>query len=92
MKHVAYHHRLNDKLAHARPDFELYTYLWNNRLIINAEYRNLKGNNENRSQAARAYSPHSEFSEKPPKVYIDTYSNSGRRRDRGRQDREASSD
>jgi len=91
MEHVACHHRLGDKLAHARPDFELYTYLWNNRLITNAEYRDLKGNNEDRSQAARAYPPHPEFSEKPPKVYTDTYSNSGRRRDRGRQGRGASS-
>ncbi len=92
MKHVVCHHRLDDKLAHARSNFELYTYLWNNRLIINAEYRDLKGNNENRSQTTRANSSQSEFSEESSKIYIDTYSNSRTRRDCKRQDREASND
>ncbi len=91
MKHVACHHRLDVKLTYARPDFELYTYLWNNRLITNAEYRGLKGNNEDRSRAARAYSPHPEFSEESSKIYIDTNSNSRTRRNRERQGREASS-
>ena len=92
MKHVVCHHRLDDKLAHARSNFKLYTYLWNNRLIINAEYRDLKENNENRSQTTRANSSQSEFSEESSKIYIDTYSNSRTRRDCKRQDREASND
>lgn len=55
MNHVAFHHQVGDRLAHARPDFELYTYLWNKRLISNAEYRDLKGNYEDRSRAIAAY-------------------------------------
>lgn len=83
MDHVAYHHRVGEKLTHAQPDFELYTYLWNNRLITDAEYRDLRGNNEDRARAARAYP------EEQPKAYTDTYS--PRRHDRERRGRGASS-
>ncbi len=92
MKHVACYHRLNDKLAHAQLNFELYMYLWNNWLIINAEYQDLKENNENRSQTTKANSSQSEFSEKSFKIYIDTYLNSRTHHDCKRQDREAFSD
>lgn len=86
IKHVAYHYKLGDKLAYAGPDFELYTYLWCNRLITNAEYRDLKGNHDDRVRATSAYSP---YLEESPKAYIDTYQ--PRRYDRGRQGRGASS-
>lgn len=56
MKHVAVHHRFGYKLAHARPDFELYAYLWSNRLISDAEYHDLKGNSNSRSQTEAANS------------------------------------
>lgn len=43
MQHIALHHQLGSKLASARPSFLLYDHLWRNRLISNAEYKNLKG-------------------------------------------------
>ena len=56
MEHIAYvHHQHGHRLAHARPDFQLYKYLWDQRLISDADYRDLKGNNEVRSRAAQAY-------------------------------------
>ena len=44
MMHVAEHHINGCKLAHARPDFKLYIYLWNRRLISDADYQELKEN------------------------------------------------
>lgn len=41
MKHVAWHHHAGHKLAHARPDFKLFRYLWENGIIDNTEYREL---------------------------------------------------
>lgn len=55
MMHVAFHHKLGHRLATARPDFELYTYLWNHRLIGDADYRDLKGNYEDRSRRVQAH-------------------------------------
>ena len=43
MEHVAYHHKIGCRMAHARPDFDVYTYLWNKRLISDAEYRDIRG-------------------------------------------------
>ena len=56
MRHVCLHHCLGHHLGHARPDFALFKYLFNNRLISDAEYRDLKGNSENRTQRAAAAS------------------------------------
>lgn len=55
MDHVSLHHRHGHALACARPDFQLYTYLWNNRVINDAEYRDIKGNSEDRSRHVAAY-------------------------------------
>ena len=88
MEHVAFHHRLGDRLAHARPDFGLYTHLWNKRLITDAEYRDIKGNHSDRSravQAAQAYPSPPESPEEQSKVYTDTFSVSRGRRERERQ-------
>lgn len=41
MRHVAWHHHAGHSLAHARPDFKLFRFLWENRIIDNAEYREL---------------------------------------------------
>ena len=84
MNHIAFHHQLSCRLAHARPDFELYTYMWNKRLIDDAEYRDIKGNHQNRSQAVRAYPSPPESPEEQPKVYTDTFSNSRNHRGRER--------
>lgn len=84
MEHVAYHHQLGCRLAAARPDFELYAYLWNKRLITDAEYRDLKGNNEDRARATLAYPSPPASPEEQSKAYTDTYSPSRRRRRRER--------
>lgn len=55
MDHVFLHHRLGHSLSCARPDFQLYTYLWNNRVISDADYRDIKGNSEDRSRHVVAY-------------------------------------
>ena len=83
MEHISCHHRLGSRLADARPDFELYNYLWNKHLLSDADYRDLKGNQAGRSQAAQAYPSPPESPEE--RVYTDTYSSSRARRGRGRQ-------
>lgn len=50
MNHVAEHHRIGHTLAHARPDFALYEYLWRKRAITTQEYRDIRGNSEDRSR------------------------------------------
>lgn len=57
MQHVASHHRLGEKLAHARPDFQLFRYLWSNKLIDNAVYKDLKVESHGRARAAAAAYP-----------------------------------
>lgn len=52
MQHTASHHQLTHRLAHARPNFQLFDYLWNNKLISNAVYKDLKGNGQDRARAA----------------------------------------
>ena len=86
MRHVCLHHCLGHRLAHARPDFALFKYLFDNRLISDAEYRDLKGNSGNRAQRA-AYptpptSPDSPIGQPPVPVYTETYR--GHRGDRPR--------
>ena len=54
MEHVELHHQIGARLAHARPDFKMFEYLWNKRLITSAEYKDLKGNG-NRNEAARSW-------------------------------------
>ena len=55
MQHIALHHQLGHRLASARPSFQLYEYLWRNKLISTADYKDLKGNSQNRARAAAAY-------------------------------------
>ena len=43
MDHVALHHEIGASLAHARPDFQLFDYLWGSYLINEDTYRELKG-------------------------------------------------
>jgi hypothetical protein len=43
LEHVQLHHQLGHRLAHARPDFELYLYLWQKRVIDDVQYRALLG-------------------------------------------------
>jgi hypothetical protein len=80
MQHVALHHRLGFKLAHARPDFELFDYLWRNKLISNADYKDLKGNSTSRTTAGTAYpSPPNSPTERSL-VYTETHSHRHRYR------------
>ena len=41
IEHTGIHHQLGHKLAHARPEFGLYNYLWKTRLIESSEYKDL---------------------------------------------------
>lgn len=85
MRHVAMeHHQHGDRLATARPDFELFTFLWNNKLISDPLYKELKVHNEERSRRLRADAspparPHDQLSM--------VYSEAGGRRQRPRRDR-----
>jgi len=45
MAHVATHHQLGHRLAHARPMFKLHHYLWGKRLMDDAMYKQLMGRN-----------------------------------------------
>lgn len=80
MHHVALHHQLGHKLAHAQPDFELFTYLWNNRLISDTDYKDLKGNSRDRSRTVAAYPTTQASQNRSNAPYTET--NSPRRRDR----------
>lgn len=48
MSHIRLHHHLGHRLAIARPDFELFKYLYENHLIEDATYKDLKGNSKDR--------------------------------------------
>ena len=50
MRHVADHHRIGHTLSHARPDFALYRYMWQRRVIDSEAYRHINGNWEDRSR------------------------------------------
>ena len=49
MEHVQFHHRLGHRLAFARPDFELFKYLYDNKLISDATYKDLRGHSKDRN-------------------------------------------
>lgn len=42
MEHIEFHHRLGHHRDYACPDFELYEYLWQKKLIPNHQYKELK--------------------------------------------------
>lgn len=75
MIHVSLHHRLGHRLAYARPDFELFTYMWRNRLISTADYRDLKGNSEDRSRAATAHPAPFVSPNERSRAHTETYRN-----------------
>ncbi|KAF9639690.1 hypothetical protein BFW01_g11496 [Lasiodiplodia theobromae] len=43
MSHLAAHVRMGETLATSRPDFKLFRYLWQKRIIDDAEYKELNG-------------------------------------------------
>ena len=57
MRHVSLHHALGHRLAHARPDFALFEYLFKKRLISDGDYRDLMGNARGRLQRIGYLSP-----------------------------------
>lgn len=86
MEHIALHSQLGHRIAHARPDFELHRYLWKNRLVDNALYKNLVGDGNSRTSAASAYpspptSPNSSTSSASSDI-VYTVTNDSRRRRR----------
>ena len=68
MAHVAHHHQIGHSLSHARPDFPFYDYLWENHLIDEVDYREIKGNTENAARRifGNPSPPLSETSDTPP--------------------------
>lgn len=85
MLHIAMHHQLGYRLAHARPDFELYTYLWQKRVISDAAYRDIKGNSEGRARHVQNIpTPPVSPQEQTSTPFTQTYSNSRREQDRRR--------
>ena len=66
MDHVARHHEIGHSLSHARPDFRLFDYLWENHLIDEEDYREIKGNIPDRSRMTGPTPPMSDASNSPP--------------------------
>ncbi len=84
MNHISLHHRLGHSLSCAQPDFQLYTYLWNHRLITDADYRDIKGNSEDRSRHVKSHpNPPVLPNERSVAVAQTAYSNSRHLRNRG---------
>lgn len=84
MNHVFLHHRLGHSLSCARPDFQLYTYLWNKHVITDAVYRDIKGNSEDRSRHVQGYpTPPVSPNDRSIAVAQTAYSNSRHERRRG---------
>ena len=79
MMHVSLHHRLGHRLAHARPDFELFAYMWRNKLISTAEYRDLKGNIEDRLRVVVAHPAQHVSPNERTRAHTETFSNTRRR-------------
>ena len=97
MEHVQFHHHLGHRLAVARPDFELFKYLYNNRLISDDLYRDLSGHSRDRHAEycdLKGFPPNTPPAgnttmsppESPRSAITETYSPSRSRRDsrRGR--------
>ena len=57
MEHVALHHHLGHRLSHAQPDFNLYNYLWSQKLIPDADYKSLRGESARGTHGAQASYP-----------------------------------
>ena len=91
MGHVAYHHQLGCRLAHARPDFALNRYLWRNFLINDATYRDMMGNNGSCSPPAENYQYLSTLSleSSRPQIYTNSVSSIKSRQERVRRRRTA---
>ncbi len=86
MQHVAFHHQLGCRLAHARPDFALKTYLWIHRLISDATYKDIMGHNSNHSLPEDDYRYHSTSFAKP-QIYTNSISSINSRQERLRRRR-----
>ena len=69
MYHIAfYHHWIGHSLSHARPDFQLFDYLWETHLIDEIMYREIKGNTPDQSRLTHGNPspPTSDRSDSPP--------------------------
>lgn len=86
MQHVAFHHQLGCRLAHARPDFALNKYLWRNFLISDATYRDIMADNGNHSLPEESYRYHSASCTRP-QIYTNSASSIKSRQERVRRRR-----
>ena len=70
MRHVETHHGIGHSLSIARPDFQLFEYLWENHLIDEIVYRDIRGNTPDRSRSTygNPSPPTSEHSDSPPSI------------------------
>ena len=99
MQHVQLHHQLGHRLAIARPDFELFKYLYDKDLISVDTYKDLNGNSKERNAEycdlkgfvtpGRSHTNNPSLSppispQSPRTAFTNTYSQSRDRRDRGR--------
>ena len=87
MEEIASHHQLGHRLAHARPDFELFKYLWDKKIIGDAHYKNLMGAKGLSAYSTPPTSPNSSTAS-PTSDAVYTVTHDGRRRgQRGRERR-----
>ena len=72
MRHVEQHHQIGHTLAHARPDFQLFDYLWENHLIDEIDYREIKGNTRDQSRVTHGNPspPTSDSAGSPPSTPV----------------------
>ena len=82
MEHVFLHHCFGHRLAHARPDFELYEYLWQNKVISGPVYRDIKGNSGSRSHSIQTFQLAPGSLDQTSTPYTETHSNRHRYQDR----------
>lgn len=81
MTEIAQHHAYGCRLAHARPDFDLFKYLWGKRLIDDAHYKDLMG-----AKRLPVHSTPPTSSQRPTTSIssdVFTVNNDNRRRNRG---------
>lgn len=84
MMHVLDHHLEGRRLACGRPDFALFEYLWQKRVISEIDYRDLMTNNRDGLRAMAPYPSPPVSPDEPPVVYTETYRNTQRYRHRQR--------
>ena len=92
MEHTAVHHTNGARLAYGRPDFEMYLFCWQTKILSNENYRHLHGYSGGRASTPQPNEspPLSPTSEEGPdigQVYTVTHRPGDRRREHERERR-----